>query len=454
MIRQGRKGKGLCGTVRWPVVLFVYAGLTILPHVAWGQIQGPVITLQDAIRQALERNLDVQLSREEIDFAWNRQNEARTGFLPKLSAEYGYRRPSGTSTEIGGVNVRNQDQNNYRFTGTIEQPVFTGFATLSTYELARLGLNSAKIQLERARLDIILRVKENYIGIIQAEKIREVAEQSVRQLQESLKVAQNFYRVGLSPKIDVLDAETRLGDVELQLIRAANDVAVRKANLNTVLRQSVDAPVEVEDILTTAPYEKSYEASQETALKYRPEVLDAETQVASAEQQITFARSGYYPNVTFRTNLYRLGDTPGVDGSEFSQRQTWDVGAVATWTLFEWGKTRYAVFQQEARLRQAKETLEKVKDTVRLDVKSEYLTLKAAYDAIGVARKAVISAEENFRISTERYKEQVATSTEVLDAQTRLTQAKSNYTNAIAIFNVEVARLIRAMGLEEGVEAL
>jgi outer membrane protein len=454
MIRRGRKSSGLCGTVRWRLVLLVCAGLTILPHVAWGQAKGPVITLQDAIRLALERNLDVQLSREEIDFARNRQNEARTGFLPKLNAEYGYRRPSGTSTTIGGVNIRNQDQNNYHFTGTIEQPVFTGFATLSTYELARLGLDSAKIQLERARLDLILRVKETYIGIIQAEKIRGVAEQSVRQLQENLKVAENFYRVGLSPKIDVLDAETRLGDAELQLIRATNDVALRMANLNTVLRQPVDTPVEVEDILTTTPFEKSYEGSQETALKHRPEVLDAETQVASAEQQITFARSGYYPNVTLRANLYRLGDTYGVDGSEFTQRQTWDVGAVATWTLFEWGKTRYAVFQQEARLRQAKETLEKVKDTVRLDVKSEYLTLRAAYEAIAVAQKAVVSAEENFRISTERYKEQVATSTEVLDAQTRLTQARSNYTNAIAIFNVEVARLIRAMGLEEGVEAL
>jgi outer membrane protein len=454
MIRQGSTRCDSRRNLWWPVLLLVYAGMTICPQAAWGQAGGPVITLQDAIRVALERNLDVQLSREEIDFARNRQNEAGTGFLPKVSAEYGYRRPSGTSTMIGGVNIRNQDQNNYHFTGTVEQPIFTGFATLSTYELARLGLNSAKIQLDRSRLDIIFRVKETYIGIIQAEKIREVAEQSVRQLQENLKVAENFYRVGLSPKIDVLDAETRLGDAELQLIRAVNDVAVRKANLNTVLRQSVDTPVEVEDILTTAPYERSYEASQETALKYRPEVLDAETQVASAEQQITFAKSGYYPNVTFRTNLYRLGDTPGVDGSEFTQRQGWDVGAVATWTLFEWGKTRYAVFQQEARLRQAKETLEKVKDTVRLDVKSEYLTLRAAYEAIGVARKAVVSAEENFRISTERYKEQVATSTEVLDAQTRLTQAKSNYTNAIAIFNVEVARLIRAMGLEEGIEPL
>ena len=100
MIRQGSKRCDARRNLWWPVLLLVYAGMTILPLVAWGQIQGPVIPLQDAIRLALERNLDVQLSREEIDFARNRQNEARTGFLPKLSAEYGYRRPSGTSTRL------------------------------------------------------------------------------------------------------------------------------------------------------------------------------------------------------------------------------------------------------------------------------------------------------------------------------------------------------------------
>ena len=68
---------------------------------------------------------------------------------------------------------------------------------------------------------------------------------------------------------------------------------------------------------------------------------------------------------------------------------------------------------------------------------------------VPVPQKQVVSAEENFRISQERYKEQVATATEVLDAQTRLTEAKTNYTNALVIYNLAQANLIRAMGLEE-----
>jgi outer membrane protein TolC len=205
----------------------------------------------------------------------------------------------------------------------------------------------------------------------------------------------------------------------------------------------------VEDILNTMPYEKTYEDSQEVAIKHRPEVLEAEKNVASAEKEVTLAQSDYYPTVTFSSNYYRRGNEANVQGSEFLDRESWDIIAVANWTFFEWGKTRYATNQRRSQLQQSIEILEKVKDSVRLEVKTAFLTLQAAEEAIRVAEKSVESAEENFRISQERYREQVATATEVLDAQTRLTEAKTNYTNTLVAFNIARAYLIRAMGLEE-----
>ena len=65
--------------------------------------------------------------------------------------------------------------------------------------------------------------------------------------------------------------------------------------------------------------------------------------------------------------------TPTVDGSDFVDRESWDIVAGATWTFFEWGKTRYATNQQRARLRQSKESLEQIKDGILLEVKTAYL---------------------------------------------------------------------------------
>ena len=448
MVRQGTISADALGAIKWLGTLVICITLTLLPQQSPAQGNEPVLTLEESIQLALERNLELQVAKEEIQYALQGKNRARTGFLPKLSAQYDYRRLSESSTTVGGVSTPNADQDQYRFTGTVAQPIFTGLETLSNFQLSKLGLDVAKIQLQQSRLDLILAVKEAYFEILRAEKISQVAEQSVRQLQEGVRVAKNFVQVGMRPKVDVLDAETRLGEAELQLIIANNDIGVAKARLNTVLRQPIDTEVAVVDVLTTDPYERSYESSQQIALQHRPELLEANKNVAIAEKEITLAKSDYYPDISLSANYYRRGDDPTVDGSDFVDRESWDIVASAKWTFFEWGKTRFATNQQRARLRQARENLEQIKDSILLEVKTAFLSVQAAEQGIRVAAKSVESAEENFRISRERYKEQVATSSEVLDAQTRLTEARTAYTNALVIFNLARAELVRAMGLE------
>ncbi len=433
----------------WLEITLLFVAVCILPQGTPAQETVPVLTLKQSIEIALERNLDVKVAEEEIAAAREQEKQALTNFLPKFSVEYGYTRPSEDSVTVGGVTFENTDQNQWRLNGVIQQPLFTGFANLSTYQLAKLGLDVAEIQFDRARLDLILQVKEAYLGILSAERLINVAEQSVRQLQEGVRVAQNFYKVGISPKIDVLDAEVRLAEAERELIIATNDLQVAIAEFNTVLRWPLNKPVAVEDILSTESYGKTYEASEANALRYRPELLAAKNNVASAQKEVTLAKSDYYPTLTWSLNYFRRGDTPAVNGSPFVDREFWEAGATATWTFFEWGKTRYAASERRVRVRQAEQILEKVKDDIRLEVRTAFLNLQSADKAVKVAAKSIESAEENFRISGERYEEQVATATEVLDAQTRLTRARVNYTTALVAFNLARARLVRAMGLEE-----
>ncbi|UCG11930.1 MAG: TolC family protein [Deltaproteobacteria bacterium] len=430
-------------------ILLVCLAFNLLPQTTGAQKIPPLLSLKTSIEIALERNFSIRVALEEIEVARQQRKEAVTGFLPQLSAEYEYRRVSENATTVEGVTIPFADRNQYKFTGTLEQPLFTGFSTLTSYQLAKLGLDVAEIQLAQARLDLILQVKEAYFGILRAERLRKVAEDSVRQLREGVRVSAGFYQEGMRAKVDVLDAETRLARAEEQLIRATNDLNVAIARFNTLLRLPTQTQVKVEDILTVKHYERSYESSREIALKNRPELLEAERNVTISNKEVTLVKSEYYPDIALSLNYKRRGDDLTVDGSEFVDRETWDLVATATWTFFEWGKTRYAANQQRARSRQAIDVLEELKNKVSLQVRTAYLTLEAADKAIVAAKKGIISAEENFRMSAERYKEEVATATEVLDAQTRLTEARANYTNALAAFNVARARLIRAMGLEE-----
>jgi outer membrane protein TolC len=441
--------------VRLPLSLLCVLAAALTLKTAWPAAaetggEPPVLTLEESIQIALDRNLDVQLARQEVAAAEEVKKQAFTAFLPTVSGRYSYRRPSEVPFAVfEGRQIDFADQEQYRFTGTAEQPLFTGFANLSNYELAKLGLDIAQIQLAQTRSDLILQVKQAYYGILTAERIKDVAEKSVEQLEANLGVAEDFYEVGMSPKIDVLDAEVRLAEAKQQLIRTDNALRIARARFNTILRRPIDERVAVVDILSHQPFLMSYEACLTTSLENRPEVKEGEQNVAAAEKEITLAKSDYYPDMSLSANYYRAGDDPSVDGSEFEDRENWDIFAVATMNVFEWGRTRSAVSEKRVRLRQAEQALEQIKDGVRLEVKTSYLDLQAAEKNISVAEKSVGSAEENFRISNERYREQVATATEVLDAQTRLTEAKTNFTRALAEFNIAWARLIRAMGIED-----
>jgi outer membrane protein len=192
--------------------------------------------------------------------------------------------------------------------------------------------------------------------------------------------------------------------------------------------------------------ETPFEEVLKTARESRLELKEAELNVKSAEKEVQLARSEYFPNVNVSFNYERVGDDPGVSGSDFEEEDSWNIMASARWTFWQWGKKRQLVREKETKLVQAEDSRIQVEDEISLELKDAFLRLREARDKIGVAEVAVEQAEENFRINAERFKEQVATTTDALDAQTLLTEAKGNYFNALGDYLIAWARLDRAMG--------
>jgi outer membrane protein TolC len=117
-----------------------------------------------------------------------------------------------------------------------------------------------------------------------------------------------------------------------------------------------------------------------------------------------------------------------------------------TWDVFEWGKTREDVSAARSQTRRDEFALLQVRDQIAVEVKNAHLALITTERNIMTARKAIEQAEEGFRMNQERYREQVGTITEVLDAETQLAQARSDYYTSLSGFNVAKAALFRAMG--------
>jgi len=416
---------------------------------ALGDEVGKVFSLKEAVEVALDRSPSLHAALEGMRGADYLRKAALADFFPTFRTEYGftYLNKDPFFTTGVGVRVTVGTRSNYSWTTGLDQPLFTGGSRYWSYRLAKLGVDLSKVFWELVKQDLVLQVKDAYFHILKAEKIRQVAVQAVEQLESQLKVSRAFYEVGIIPKNDLLQTQVRMAQARQDLTSAEVQLSATKASFNTLLRRDVGMEVRVEDILGYRPMEIPFEECLVEARKNRPELREAELNVKKAEKEVWLGRSEYFPTIGLSGNYERLGDDPGVSGSNFEDKDNWNIAAYARWTFWQWGKKRQLVREKETRLVQAKDAVAQVEDGISLEVKDAYLRLTEARDKIDVAKLAIEQAEENFRINQERFKEQVATATDVLDAQTLLTRAKSNYFNALSDYNIAWARLDRAMGL-------
>jgi len=419
---------------------------------------GSLLTLQESVDLALKQSVIIHSAREGVAGAEAQKREAFTGFLPKLSTSYNYTRLNeaptflfpGIPPAIPQSVMTTGTQDNYTWALEAKQPIFAAGGILANYEASRFGLDAARMEERGVVLDTVQEVKIAYFNVIKSEKLLEVAQQSVKQLEAHRDMAQSFFDVGMIPRNDLLHAGVQLANGQQFLVKSENGLELARSKLNTVLRRGIDTPVNVEDIFAYKSFDKSRAECLKVALENRPEIKAYSLKVEQAKKMVNQAKSEFYPNVNLVGNYSRFGDTPGVSGSAYKDQESWYVMAVANWNFWEWGRTKNRVDVSKSRENQITDALTNVRDQITLEVKNSYLLLREAEKQIFVSQKAIEQAEENFRITQERYREQVATSTDVLDAQTLLTRAKSDYTSALGDYHISHAKLERAMGLEQG----
>jgi outer membrane protein len=410
------------------------------------------LSLEESIQLAIRANLAMKQSREEISAAQANKNISRSNFLPTLSATYSYtHRDKEQTQDLTGtpfdIVIRPQDE--YAFVTSFRQPIFSGFALINQYKIASLGLNAAEIRAKLTRQDVILDAKNAYFTVLKAQKLLEVSKQTVEQITARKEVSENFYQVGMSPLNDLLQAQVELANAKQRLIVAQNDLDIAKSQFNLVLRRSVNRPVNVEEIVDYTPFEHDIDYCLSQANQNRLEIYVADVEVEIAEKEVGLAQQDYYPSIDLTGTITQIGDDWKIDGGEgISDSYSWNVQATATWNFWEWGRTTYGIKEKLSRSSQSKYRRSQVLDNINLEVKQAYLRTKESEKNITTIEKAIEQAKENYRITDERYKEQVATSTDLLTAQVLLTQTMTNYFTALYDFKIAKATLFRAMGQE------
>lgn len=392
------------------------------------------LSLEDSIALALKNNPTVKMAYADKDKAAWTVDQAKSGKGPTL--DYGFsamHSEKTTSSSVAG-NLYSNDL-------TLSLPLYTGGITEGKIDQAKLGLKQADLGVEQAKQQIKLNATTGYFDILQARNLVKVDQESVDSLDAHLKNVQAQYAVGTVAKSDVLRSEVELANAQQTLIKAQNSYDVAVSSLNNVMGIPLDTEIKIKEELQYAAYPISLPDSMQLALQQRPEAAQADAAIDIAKKGVQIAKGDKLPSVALKGTTGWNGDNlPGTDNNN------WSVGVAASWNIFDAGSTKAKVKEADADVDKATQSAKQTKDSIQLEVRQAYLNMQEAEKRITTSKVAVAKAEEDFKIAQVRYSAGVGTNLDVMDAEVALTQAKTNYVQALYDFNTSKAKLDKAVG--------
>lgn len=404
------------------------------------------LTLERAIEQARENNPKVAAALQRIVAAEAGLSEARGSFSPTLQLGVSY----GVSNNPAQVfaNIVNQQAfdpslnfnelptvDDLNLNATLQVPIWIGGRRFAARDAAELARDASKEEVESVRSALAFQVTRAYYGVQKARGFVRAATAAVEAFEGNARIARERFEQGTLLKQALLDVEVRLARAREDLILARNAEALAVAALATVVGVEGDVVVAEASPALTIPRE-------EGGVAERPELKAVEFQVARSAAAVDAAEAGYLPSVqAFATGLYNYGFEN--DGDSLS----YVVGVGVSWTAWDGLATRARVRRAEAAAGEARSQRLDLERNLELEVTQARIRLDDALERLRVTEQEIALAEESAMLARARFEEGVALATELIDAETNLTAAKTRRVESEANRWIAVAALRKALGL-------
>jgi outer membrane protein TolC len=445
------------------MVLTILLATSVLTPKGLARQQMRPLTLQQVIEAARQTNLGLNISRANVEAADARVRETFTTFLPQIRASGRFAQLSDiqpfsfSAPTLGTLTLFPNIDHSYAARVSVQQPIFTGFRLLNTLKAAQRNAEAAQEEFHRDEADVILEATVTYWNLYRALRVEEFLKQTVDQVSEHLEDVQNFYRQGLATQNDVYKVEVQRAEVYVKLLEAQNNRNLVNMALNNLVGLPLETVIEpTDDPEAPAWTGESRDmitprtAGELTSLAQanRPELKALKLRKEMSEANVAAARAGWLPVVALTAGYDYARPNPRIIPPKDRWEGTWDVGLTLQWSLWDWFATAHQTTQAEAAVRKAEAVLEQMERAVTLQVFQHDATMRQAAQRREVAQRAVIQAAESHRMTQEKFKQGVATNTDLLDAEIALLQAKLNYTQAQVDYQIASAQLLHAAGMQ------
>ncbi len=399
------------------------------PHV---DMRAETWTLENCVSYALTHNLSVKARQLNIESGQLQLTEAKDRFLPSLNAS------AGESLNFGrGLTANNTyaDRNttNFQWGASLQLPLFQGLSEYRQIKVAKSNLQQLLYEHEAAKDNVTLNIISQYLQVLYAKEVHASALSQLSQTTYEVGRQKALLEAGKVPEADLLDAESQKAQDELQVVTSANDIKVSLVELANLLQLPDVGNFDIAPIPEDEPIIPTAESVFNAAMMHNNSILAASQSIKTAEHNISLAKSGYIPRLSFNAGIgssyYTIG---GYVNDPFSAQMKHNF---STYIGFSLSIPIFDAFSTRNSVRQAK--LQHLSAQLQLDQQSTdlYKTIQLAYyQACGAREKYLASlstlekTRRSFAATQEKYNLGRATPAE-------FEQAKNN------LFRIEISSI-------------
>lgn len=428
-----------------PIIVLLLAAVLMEPAQAQeaASLAPITITLNDAIEMALGRNPFHQASLETEAQALARLRQATARFFPSLNATGTHTMKEKLMTlAFAGQTFEVDFTENYQAVFTLAVPLFTGGQLLAGRREARLNVETAREGIRQSEQETVFNVKKAFFGCLLAGEFVDVAREALDLADKHYRNVKNLYEVGMASKFDLLRSEVQAANLRPQLIRARNELVAAELGLKTILNIDLGRGLKVEGKLDFTPVELDVEKAVVESAVNRPELKQADFQVRMSREMFKVARGSMLPNLALSGSFNYWGDRVNFRG----WTNYYSVNLVLNIPIFNGLQEEARMSEARALSRQLEWTKKGVAANVELEVRQAHLNYKQARETLLSQGKNIEQAREAVRLAELNFNEGLATNLDVTSAQVALSQARTNYSQAVYDCVVSLAQLEKAVG--------
>jgi outer membrane protein len=419
--------------------------------------RAPILTLEEAVRTTYQSNHMLASTGRVVAEASEREAAQQTRRLPSLHLDaFGGRLyNSGLTIPAGALGILPQTSgttslrssaSNWAGVGSasLMQPLTQQYKIGLSVDAARLERDVAveDVRREKQRLSADVRTAYYEISATQASVI--ALRDLVRAIEEVDRLTGRYLDEGLALRAEALEVKARLARERQRLMATESGLATQRENLNQLMGRELATPFRVTDPgeLRARNATLSLEQARARATG-RPEVRTATLQAAQADTARRLANAGWIPDATLIASYTRLANvTPGPE-------EVAAVGIYFSWELFDWGRKSHEAQEHVLQVEQAHEGKRETEGQIAVEVGQRWRALQDAGALLEATRLSEEAAQAYLENTRNRYREDARMLHDVLEAESRLSRARHDSTDALAGYWSASAKLERAIGNED-----